>query len=518
MKNNLNNNSLDNSNAFLDSTFTNLDPNNDIKKLYKLIDDNNLKYNFEMQMDLTNLRNENYKRYRKINISKYKGLPNDFSSVANEILEFYSLINVKNILSDDYENSKNNKIVLDNIYRRISRLNHMVKSYLKELTISNDEYQKNFSRAYFVNLQIDDGLKKILIEKYNDLVLYSSSISDDIYEELKIQLQRKEYIDDILKQLNYQQTSKINTDSNKALEEINYLINQEISEYTNKINYLADLMPENSKYTNEFDDFKEFLNKLFSYDDTDYENARQTLEILVNDDRLKKYITSLEELFVEEREYIKDEKTFVYEKIGIKNFKDSIEYILSNYYSSLNDENINIIEYIINKLNDDNCDLEELHKALNLVVSSIWKNQITNVYSFNPNEDYYFICSNNQFIDEKYQTILITKKEIDKFDDYEDYQIGFVCGYNNNILYITENNDIMTINHDDMANLKTPLQLEREFINFKSCNRIALDGYKTEIEAVYYINDGNINKYLKAISLANEHNLPLLEFKKDNLN
>ena len=100
-------------------------------------------------------------------------------------------------------------------------------------------------------------------------------------------------------------------------------------------------------------------------------------------------------------------------------------------------------------------------------------------------------------------------------DDYEDYQIGFICGYNDNILYMTENDDIMTVDNDDMSNLKTPLQLEQEFINFRICNRIALDGYITKIEAVYLIDDGNMDKYIKAVELANMYNLPLIKFKKE---
>ena len=83
-------------------------------------------------------------------------------------------------------------------------------------------------------------------------------------------------------------------------------------------------------------------------------------------------------------------------------------------------------------------------------------------------------------------------------------------------MYITENDDIMSVDSDDMSNLKTPLQLEQEFINFKVCNRIALNGYKTKIQAIYFINDGDIDKYKKAIELANIYQLPLIELKKDN--
>ena len=125
------------------------------------------------------------------------------------------------------------------------------------------------------------------------------------------------------------------------------------------------------------------------------------------------------------------------------------------------------------------------------------------------------MCTNNPFIDEKYQAILITKKEIIKVNDYEDYQIGFICEYNSNILYVTENEDIMSVQFDDMSNLKTPKQIEDEFINFKVCNRIALDGFKTKLTAVYYIDDGDENKLAKAVDLCRTYSLPLIKIKKD---
>ena len=125
------------------------------------------------------------------------------------------------------------------------------------------------------------------------------------------------------------------------------------------------------------------------------------------------------------------------------------------------------------------------------------------------------MCSNNQFMDPRYETILITKRELERVNDYSDYQIGFICRYDDNILYITENEDIMSVeNYDDLSRLKTPLQLEQEFLNFKISNRIALNGFTTKLEAVYIINDGDINKYNKAKELSNMYGLPLIELKK----
>ena len=278
---------------------------------------------------------------------------------------------------------------------------------------------------------------------------------------------------------------------------------------------MEDLIPENSKYISNFEDFKNFYNDIIAYDDTDYSSARKVLDIL-DGDNIESRIKYFEEIFINEINEREKEEKFIYEKVGIKNIKSSLTYIKNNYEEKLSEENKNIINYIYDKLSGDSYDINDLNKTVKLIVRAIWSDQITDIHSFNPNEDYYFICSNNQFIDPKYQTILITKKELERVDDYEDYQIGFICGYNDNILYITENDDIMTVDEDDMSNLKTPKQLEQEFINFKVCNRIALNGYITKIEAVYLINDGNIDKYLNALKLANTYKLPLIELKKNN--
>ena len=77
------------------------------------------------------------------------------------------------------------------------------------------------------------------------------------------------------------------------------------------------------------------------------------------------------------------------------------------------------------------------------------------------------------------------------------YQIGFICNFSDNILYVTEKDDIMDVEFNDMSNLKTPKQLEQEFLNFKVSNRIALNGYITKFNAVYIIDDGNMVKYIK---------------------
>lgn len=510
------NETLENTNTFFDYSFETLDLNKDMEKLYEIINDEEMLDEFEQRIRLSQLRNKNYERYYNLDISKFNDLPNDFEDVIDDIKDLYGYIDSTKILSENVSEAKYTKQLLDNIYRRKDRLDRMINSYLKEITKKNNEKQSKFSMNYFNKLDINKDLRKELIERYNDLIIYSSYFTLDIYEDIKRQIKREQYISDMFKLLNIEEENKINLQKKDKLNILNKKISDEISKYKEKIQYLEDIIPENSKHLKEFENFKAFCNRLFAYDDMSYDNAKQTYDTLSDELRFKVYISNFEELFVQEIQDKEKEEVFIYEKVGIKNLKTSLNYISANYMDKLDDDSKGIIGYIYEKLNNEYYDLIELNKALELVVKNIWHKNITNVHNFNPNEDYYFICSNNQFIDEKYQTILITKKAINRVNEYEDYQIGFICGYNENILYITENDDIMSVTDaNDMSNLKTPLQLEQEFINFKVCNRIALNGFKTKIEAVYFINDGNVDKYKKAIELANMYKLPLIEMKKD---
>lgn len=506
---------LEEANAFFDDYFENMNLNSDMEKIYQIINDDDLQDDFDESIKLTNIRNNNHKRYYDINILKIKSLPSEFKDVVDDILKLYSFLDSKELLEDNIEDAKNHEKILNSIFRRINRLEQMIKTTIKELTIENDKKEENFTLARFTNLDIDEKAKEKLIELYNELILYNSFNKKDLYSELENQIIRNNKIREILKILNIEEENKLNIVKKDKLKILNEKIDIEIAKYKQKIHYLEDLIMEGSKHTNEFNDFREFCNKLMAYDDTNYSNAKQTYEVLSDDNRFKILTNNFESLFIQEREDNKKEEKFIYEKFGIKNIKTSLSYITANYMNFLNEEDKNIIEYLYNEINSENYDLNKIENLLSKIVKDIWKNTITDVYSFNPGEDFYFICTNNQFRDAKYQTILITKNELSRVEDYLDYQIGFICGYNDNIMYITENEDIMTVEFDDMSSLKTPLQLEQEFINFKVCNRIALNGYKTRIDAVYIINDGNIDMYMKALELANMYKLPLIELKKD---
>lgn len=508
------NNIIENTSLLFDDHFDKMDLDSDIKILYENFANQEQLKEYEEKVYLNKLRNDNHKRYHNIDFVRLSDLPENLNEIVDEIKKLCSYIDIPNILNQDIDSSENTKKILNVIYRKLEIIDKNVDILLEKLLKNNDLKQSQFSVQYLKSLLVSEETKKIVFEKYNELVLYNSVIVDEKYENLKRQVIRANYISDIYNILNIEEENKVILTRQEKLNDINKKIENEIRRYKIKLQYLEDLMIEKSKYSLEFIQFKRNHTNLFVYDDTDYESAKNKLEFLLNNEKFDISVKSFENLFVQERESILNEEQFIKDKVGIKNIKKTLDYIDKFYIDKLDEESKNIISFVLNKLNNNKYNIDEINKVLAILIKEIWSNTITDVYSYNPNEDYYFICSNNQFIDEKHQTILITKKEIQKVNNYEDYQIGFICEYNDNIMYITENEDIMTVDYDDLSYLKTPKQLEEEFINFKVCNRIALNGFKTKIQAVYYIADGNIEKYMKAVELSNLYNLPLIQIKK----
>lgn len=506
---------LYNSDDLFNEYFENMDLDSDMASLYELMGDQRLKDEYDKRSKLNKLRTENHKRYHNIKISKLQDITYDFDNIIRDTLTLYNVIDSKRLLVQTEEKAQNTKSILNKIYRNLNRLDKIVRSTLRELVSKNDERQAKFSLEYFNDFDLDENVRKNLISKYNKLLLLDPVVVGDAYSILETQIIRNKYINDILEILKVDDSGIYLLEKDDDLKEINEKINLQIGKFRSKINYLDDLIPTNSKYIENFNSFKGFFNKLIAYDDSNYNSAKDTYEILYDESKMDASIDKYEALFIEEIDKTRKEQKFVYEKFGIKNLRKSLDYISSNYMDILDKESKKVIEYIYSKLNSGKYDLKQVGQALSLIVKDIWKNTITNVYSYNPSDDYYFLCSNREFIDEKHQTILITKNEINKVDNYADYQIGFICSYNDNILYITENEDIMTVDYDDLSNLKTPVQIEQEFINFRICNRIALNGYQTKFEAVYFIDDGNAELYDNAIKLANTYNLPLIRIKKD---
>jgi len=496
-----------------DDYFENLNLNDELESFYKFINDEDLTDSFLEKTRLTDIRNKNYKRYSDINLIEIENLSDDFEDIVNEIKRVYNFILPEELLNDSIEEAEENKRIIDLIYNYLNQIEEIVKQELKRLEKENNDRQIKIKHIDYS--KVDKKTLEEILNKYNDIVLSNFKEGKNLFDDYKKQLKIKNDLNRLYKLINLE----INdfNDTSSKIDNLNEEINKEIKNINDLVLYLEDLMPEKSKYEKEFLVFKDYFNSLIAYDDNEYVDISRVYHSLCESNNIKTLLNYFEESFIKEREFMKKEENFVYEKYGIKNIKLTLDYISANYMDFINQDKKEIINSIYEEINNDNVDLIKIYKQLASIVSNIWKNSVTNIYSYKETDDFCLICTNNQFMDPKHESILITKKMLERVEDYSDYQIGFVCDFNDNILYITDNHDIMTVEYNDMSNLKTPKQIEQEFLNFKVCNRIALNGYITKVNAVYFINDGDTIKYKKAVELANQYNLPLIVLKKDKI-
>lgn len=490
--------------------FNNINLNDELKSFYAFLNDEELNESVNKENKLTELRNQNYKRFGDINLTILENLSEEFEDITREIKKIYGFIDSNELLVATIEEAHNNKKIIDLIYNYINQLNIMIENELKDLEKENNERQDKIKHINYKN--VDTKALQQILNKYNDIVLYNSVIDESILDNYRRQLRRKKDLNSLYKLINIEIED---TDGGHLQRDLlNLEISKEIEKINDKIIYLEDIMVENSKYQGEFLSFKSYFNSLIAYDDEDFADINRVHSYICSNLKIQSLLNYFEDSLIYERENKLKEKEFVYNKVGIKNIRMSLNFISANYMDSLNDEEKQLISSLYEKI-DDETKVEEIYKRLKSLVNNIWKKSLTNVYSYNQSDDFCFMCTNSQFLDPRHETILISKKMLERVEDYSNYQIGFVCEFNDNILYVTENEDIMTIEHEDMSNLKTPKQIEQEFLNFKVCNRIALNGYITKISAVYFINDGDSTKYKKAVTLSNQYKLPLILLKKD---
>jgi len=476
----------------------------ELRNFYKLI--------YEESSDLNSLIDKNKETYLSISLNELENLPEEFYNITKEIKKIYNFISPESLDAKNLEQAKENKKILDILINHINKLNTMVKEETDDLFKNNKQRQEKIKEINYSN--IDKRTLVEILDRYNNLLYYMYSKDDNIFIEYKKQLKIKKEINKIYRLINLEIDYEDSTKD--ELEILKEKTNQELKKMYDKILYLEDLMMEGSKHLKEFTDFKKLFSKVTAYDDNNYVEVNKVYNFVKDNNVLLNKFNELELILINEREYKNKEQEFIFEKVGVKNIKMSLDYITANYMDKLNYVSKQIINELYTDITSEDCNIYESYKKLKRVVNYIWRINTTDVFSYEQGNDFCFICTNNQFIDEKYQAILITKQILERVEDYSNYQIGFVCNFNDNILYVTENEDIMSADDSDMSNLKTPKQIEQEFANFKICNRIALNGYITSISAVYFINDGDYIKYRKAVELANQYKLPLIILKKDN--
>ena len=496
---------------FFDDYVQTVNLNSELQSFYEFINDDDLNESLIESQELTALRNENYKRYNEISLFNINSLSPNYKEIVEEINKTYNYIIFENILFDSKDEAINTKKILDLVYSYIYKLEESLKKEVIELEKANDERQNKLKEINYN--KIDKNILSDFLIKYNNLILYNSTIEIELYENYKRQKKRKKYLNELYRIINLEIDDVIDNFST-SLKNINNQINEAIKKIYDNIYYLEDLIMEDSKYQADLIIFKNYFTSIIAYDDSNYSESNRVYNLLCKDLKIKSLLEYFETCFIKEIEDSRKEENFIYEKYGIKNIKTSLDYISANYIDIISDEDKNVINLLYKKINEE-YDLNDIYTIFKKIINKIWSKSLTDIYSYKENEDFCFICTNNQFLDEKHESILITNKMLNRVTDYLNYQIGFICDFNDNILYITENEDIMSVKHDDMSNLKSPKQIEQEFMNFKVCNRIALNGYITKIKAVYLINDGNMIKHKKAVELANQYNLPLIVLKKD---
>lgn len=502
-------------NRILDEYFANLNLDEELKKISMNYVADESDEEFRKKAALNELRSDNHYRYYNIDFVKLDNLTEDINVYVRSVRDLYKLIDPKVLLTENEIQADQHKVVLDKIYSYLEIIDKKVDATLKLLTPNNNIKQSKLSIELFKKANVSSKVLNELIDLYSELVIIGSYLENDKYIDLKNQIKRKRNISKIYKLLNVVEPRVIEVDKCEEIDVLNRKIEYFRKKYMDKLQYLGDIIPRGKKYKDKLNKVSNSVLVLFSYDDRNISAARNVWSKIQKSQKLDDSIKNIEEEFIDEIERVKKERKFVFDKVGLKNIRRTLDYIDVYYMESLDEESKQVVTYMINNLNAGKYNAENMNKALRIIIDDIWRKTLTDTDNYNLYNDYYFICTNNPFIDEKYQAILITKKEIQKVNDYEDYQIGFVCGYNDNILYVTENEDIMSVRFDDMSNLKTPRQIEDEFINFKVCNRIALNGFKTKLIAVYYIDDGDNTKLEKAIDLSNSYKLPLIKIKKD---
>lgn len=494
---------MDRSDTFFVDYIDDKNINNELREFYEILNEENI--------DIKKIMLNNKEKYNNIDIQALKSLPSDYEEITNHIINLYNYINHDelNIYDDVFvlENEKKLNLLIN----YISQLEQYIEEEISILKHNNALRIDRIKKTTYMNFS-KDSLYNIL-DLYNSILISSLNDKENVYDEYNHQLKIKKDLNKIYRIVNLE--SDIFEEKLNVKEKLKLKLKKEIQKIQEKITYLEDLMMENSIYSEELINFKKYVNELLAYDDNEYVQISRTYDKLTNSPFISNKIRYLESLFIKEREYLIREEKFTCEKIGIKNIKKSLDYISANYVDYLDSDYKKVLEELYNSIKENNCNVYKIYKKLMLIINFLWETEITDIHSYNKGQKFCFICTNNQFIDEKHEAILLTDQIINRMDSYANYQIGFVCNFNNNILFVTDNEDIMLEKHNDMSNVKTIKQIEQEYTNFGVKNKIVLNGFLTKIEAVYYIKDEAARTYENARKLANIHRLPLIELKKD---
>ena len=295
----------------------------ELRNFYKLI--------YEEPSNLNLLNDENKQKYSSINLKEIEDLPEEFYNITKEIKKIYSFISVENLDTDNIEQAKETKKIIDILLHHIFKLQEMIKEETEELLKENKQRQEIIKKINYAS--IDKKTLVSILDIYNNLIYCMYSKDANVFKEYKKQIKIKKDLNKIYRLINLE--IDYNYKTKDSLENLKEKTKEEIKKLYDKILYLEDLMIEGSKHLNEFTSFKNLFLKITAYDDNDYNAISKVYNFIKDNGVLLNKFNDLELILINEREYKNKEQDFIFEKIGLKNIKISLDYITANYMDEL---------------------------------------------------------------------------------------------------------------------------------------------------------------------------------------
>lgn len=451
----------------------------DTKKIISEIDEVINKESDFNEVELDKLRNLNHSNYFELNIEDIKNLPKEYKDEASGIINLYNSIDSIDLLKDDLISAKEHSNIIKIIKKRLNALTNTLLKDLNKIIEENDELENKLELSILSDTNPSKELqRKIIEEKVNSLKFFNlSTNTKNPGFEISRQQKRIEYINQI-ESLILKYDEELNEKrKQQELNELNERINLEYMKYSNKINDLKKYI----KINKNFEDLLERIKTIFNYNKNNYDEAKELLSnVIVNktiDKELEKYDKIL--------------NSVINSPLKMKETSSELKESIRNNYINL------LTEGEVQELNNNKYLIK-----IKQILDKIWKNEITDVNNYVEGNDFKFLCSNINEYKKEVITKLITSEELKYVIDYDNYEVGYIYEFNDNIKSI--------LYKDSEYFDKTPIDLEKIFINKKDALEIKLYP-NSKKQAVFYIKNKDFDEdYETAKKLSEEENLLLI--------
>lgn len=462
----------------------------DTKKVIEDIDKAVNKKSTENEVALEKQRSLNHDKYFELDVESIRNVPNKYQDESKEIINLYNAIDSMDLLKDDIVSAKEHENIINIIDRKINSLKSKLNKDLTDILKINDDKEKKLNLSVLKDDNSNKELeRKIIEEKLNSLKFFnlSTDAKNPGFEILR-QKKRVEYIKELENLISLYNKELTETLKKEEILKFNARIENEYSKYISKINELKKYI----KVNKNFDILLEKIDKIFDYDKTNYDEAKEILNSIIVKKVIDKELSKYDKII----EQIKNPTLKM--ELMPQILKDSI---LEDYSNLLTEEEIKFInnnKYLI--------------KA-NQILNKIWENELTNPNEYKDSMEFKFLCSSLKLKNESIIVKLITSDELEIVNDYDNYELGYIYEFKDNIVSINCENDKLFD--------KTPIQIENLFDKNKKLPEIKLLDNSVK-QAVYYIKNKEFDEdYETAKELSIKDNLPLIildlqKYKTDN--